>query len=135
MEQPMQHQANQSMQNLLEQTRIADEASAWVGAVMSKPMRLTADQVQAAAAAFMAQPMQQQPSLAAQQALPYLAVPRDRPVRTEVEILRDRVAAMEAQIVALTPPEPAPVPNPMTRAVSRWPGSVGFMQGLRWRGA
>jgi hypothetical protein len=53
-------------------------------------------------------------------------------VRTEVEILRERVAAMEAQIAALTPPEPDPVPNPMTRAVSRWPGSVGFMQGLRW---
>jgi hypothetical protein len=110
MAQPMQHQANQSMQNLLEQARIADEASAWVMGMYTPP------------------------SLSAQQALPYLAVPRDRPVRTEVEILRDRVAAMEAQIAALTPPEPDPVPNPMTRAVSRWPGSVGFMQGLRWRG-
>lgn len=110
MAQPMQHQANQSMQNLLEQARIADEVSACLMGMSTLP------------------------SLSAQQALPYLAVPRDRPVRTEVEILRDRVAAMEAQIAALTPPEPDPVPNPMTRAVSRWPGSVGFMQGLRWRG-
>jgi hypothetical protein len=85
--------------------------------------------------------------------MPYLAVPRRtteevlaeafahfaraaeplRPVRTEVEILRERVAAMEAQIAVLTPPPAAPVPNPMTRAVSRWPGSQGFIQGIRWQ--
>jgi hypothetical protein len=120
MAQPMQHQANQSMQNLLEQARIADEAGAWVMGMYTPS------------------------SLSDQQALPYLAVPRDRPVRTEVEILREQLAAAKAEldltklslayVAALTPPEPAPVPNPMTRAVSRWPGSVGFMQGLRWRG-
>jgi hypothetical protein len=71
--------------------------------------------------------------------MPYLAVPRGSQatplVRTEVEILRERVAAMEAQIAALTPPEPVPVPNVMTRAISRWPGSQGFIQGIRWRGS
>jgi hypothetical protein len=71
----------------------------------------------------MAQPLQQQP--------PYLAVPR--PVRTEVELLREKLAAAEALIEALTPPPAAPVPNPMQRALSRWPGSVGVIQGLRWR--
>jgi len=71
--------------------------------------------------------------------LPYLVVPREAPVaaplvRTEVEILRERVAAMEAQIAALTAHEPAPVSNVMARAISRWPGSKGFIQGIRWRG-
>lgn len=64
--------------------------------------------------------------------LPYLAVPR--PVRTEVEILRERVAAMEAQIAALTPPPAAPATHPLARAVARWPGSQGFIQAIRWRG-
>jgi hypothetical protein len=56
-----------------------------------------------------------------------------RPVRTEVELLREKLAAAEALIEAMTPPPAAPVPNPIERALSRWPGSVGVIQGLRWR--
>jgi hypothetical protein len=75
---------------------------------------------------------------------PYLEVPRPvlietdpsiniRPVKTEVEMLRQELAAMKALIEVLTPPPAAPVPNPLTRAVSRWPGSQGFIQGIRWQ--
>jgi hypothetical protein len=91
-----------------------DYSQAINSAAMAIPCRGTAT---------MAQPLEHQQ--------PYLAVPR--PVRTEVELLREKLAAAEALIETLTPPPAAPVPNPMQRALSRWPGSVGVIQGLRWR--
>jgi hypothetical protein len=65
--------------------------------------------------------------------LPYLAVPR--PVKTEVELLRDLVETMKGQIAALTPPPAPPAASPFSRALARWPGGVGFIQGIRWRSA
>jgi exoribonuclease R len=63
--------------------------------------------------------------------LPYLAVPR--PVKTEVELLRELVETMKGQIAALTPPPAPPAASPFSRAIARWPGGVGFIQGIRWR--
>jgi len=93
---------------------------------------------------------------ATQAPLPYLIVPREPEFslqlqaeldgltqtdwatiisgKSEADTLRELLAAANAKIAALTAPEHSPVHDVMARAVSRWPGSQGFIQGIRWRG-
>lgn len=117
---------------------VEDFAAKWFGAVDPVVPVMSSDdgKAQACAEAFrgFAEKM-----AATTPARPYLAVPR--PVRTEVELLREQVAAQSAELaaahaalaaafqaVALVGQTAEPAQHPLKRAVAAWGGSGGINQ-------